>query len=68
MLPEAMGGVVDEKMRVYGTSNVRVVDASVFPIIPRGNIVSTVYAVAEKGAEILREEMGLEVGRKGECR
>lgn len=59
MLPEEIGGVVDPRLRVYGTTNVRVVDASVFPIIPRGNIVSAVYAVAEKGADILRQDLGL---------
>ncbi len=32
MLPKEQGGVVDNKMKVYGTSNVRVVDASVFPV------------------------------------
>lgn len=44
-------GVVDGSLRVYDTSNLRVCDASVFPIIPRGNILTTVYAVAEKAAE-----------------
>jgi choline dehydrogenase-like flavoprotein len=64
MLPESQGGVVDEKLKVYGTSNVRVVDASVFPIIPRGNIITTVYAVAEKAAEILLEELGAKETRR----
>ena len=62
MLPEAMGGVVDAELRVYGTKNLRVVDASVFPVIPRGNIVATVYAVAEKGAEIIGRSSGLKMG------
>jgi choline dehydrogenase-like flavoprotein len=60
MMPEEMGGVVNPRLKVYGTSNVRVVDASIFPIIPRGNIVSTVYAVAEKSADILWKDLGLE--------
>ena len=59
MMSESLGGVVDERLRVYGTRNVRVVDASVFPIVPRGNIITTVYAVAEKGAEIIAREMGV---------
>ncbi|TQS32053.1 hypothetical protein Golomagni_07644, partial [Golovinomyces magnicellulatus] len=54
MLPRELGGVVDNQLKVYGTSNVRVCDASVFPIIPRGNIQTSVYAVAEKGADIIR--------------
>jgi choline dehydrogenase len=32
MLPLELGGVVDPNLKVYGTANVRVVDASVFPI------------------------------------
>ena len=52
----AVGGVVDGDLRVYGTSNLRICDASVFPIIPRGNILTTVYAVAEKAAEILLQD------------
>lgn len=58
MVPEEVGGVVDAKLRVYGTGNVRVVDASVFPFVTRGNVVATVYAVAERGAEIIGEELG----------
>ncbi|ORX38741.1 hypothetical protein BD324DRAFT_650084 [Kockovaella imperatae] len=54
MMPESLGGVVDDKLLVYGTSNVRVVDASIMPIIPRGNIITTVYAVAEKAADIIK--------------
>lgn len=54
MLPRDKGGVVDPSLKVYGTENVRVVDASIVPLIPRGNIMSTVYAVAEKAADILK--------------
>ena len=32
MLPRDKGGVVDAKLKIYGLGNVRVVDASVFPI------------------------------------
>lgn len=32
MLPQASGGVVDTKLLVYGTSNLRVVDASIIPL------------------------------------
>lgn len=54
MLPKSKGGVVDANLKVYGTSNLRIVDASVFPLIPRGNIMSSVYAVAEKAASIIK--------------
>lgn len=59
MMPEKMGGVVDDRLKVYGTRNVRVVDASIMPIIPRGNIITTVYAVAEKAADIISDDLGL---------
>ena len=54
MRPKDQGGVVDDQLRVYGTKNLRVVDASIFPFIPRGNIMSTVYAVAEKAADLIK--------------
>jgi choline dehydrogenase-like flavoprotein len=53
MMREDLGGVVDERLRVYGTKNLRVCDASVLPIIPRGNILTAVYAFAEKAAEMI---------------
>jgi len=56
MLPEKLGGVVDERLKVYGVKNLRIVDASVFPLIPRGNIQASVYAVAEKAADIIKED------------
>lgn len=48
-----LDGVVDAELFVRGVENLRVCDASIFPIIPRGNILTTVYAVAEKGAEMI---------------
>ncbi|KAI0898601.1 putative GMC oxidoreductase [Annulohypoxylon nitens] len=54
MLPREKRGVVDSKLVVYGTENVRIVDASIFPLIPRGNPMSSVYAVAEKAADIIK--------------
>jgi choline dehydrogenase-like flavoprotein len=54
MLPREEGGVVDEDLRVYGMRNLRICDASVFPLIPAANIQSTVYAVAERGADIIK--------------
>ncbi|KAJ8119608.1 hypothetical protein ONZ43_g3480 [Nemania bipapillata] len=54
MLPREKGGVVDPRLVVYGTENLRIVDASIFPLIPRGNILSSVYAVAEKAADIIK--------------
>lgn len=53
MLPRELGGVVNAGLTVYGTDNVRVCDASIFPLVPRGNIQSTVYAVAERTADLI---------------
>ncbi|KAI4086289.1 MAG: hypothetical protein LQ344_007679 [Seirophora lacunosa] len=52
------GGVVDERFRVYGTSGLRVVDASVAPLMVRGNLASLVYALAERGAGFIMEDGG----------
>ncbi|KAI4158222.1 MAG: hypothetical protein LQ342_007669 [Letrouitia transgressa] len=54
MLPRHRGGVVDERLKVYGTENVRVVDASIFPLQVRGNLQTLVYAVAERAAEFIK--------------
>lgn len=56
MRPQGAGGVVDTRLRVYGAKNLRIVDASVFPLEPSGNLQSTVYAVAERAADILKED------------
>jgi choline dehydrogenase len=48
MLPPQLGGVVDPNLLVYGAQNVRVVDTSVFPIIPSAHLQAVTYAVAEK--------------------
>lgn len=51
MMSEELGGVVDSDHLVYGTANVRVVDASVLPFQVSGHLTSTLYALAERAAE-----------------
>lgn len=53
------GGVVNERLTVYGTKNLRVVDASIMPFICRGNTQSTVYAVAERAADLIKEDFNV---------
>ncbi|TKA36838.1 hypothetical protein B0A54_12680 [Friedmanniomyces endolithicus] len=43
--------VVDSNAFVFGTKNLRVVDASAFPFLPPGHPQSTIYAFAEKIAD-----------------
>ena len=54
MLPRDKGGVINERLIVHGTKNLRVVDSSTFPIITRGNPLTSVYAVAEKAADLIK--------------
>jgi choline dehydrogenase-like flavoprotein len=61
----AMGDVVDGRLRVKGVKGLRVADASVFPNHVSGNIVSSVYAVAEKAADMIKEDWGLAVKTGG---
>lgn len=55
MMPQEMGGVVDSDHVVYGTANVRVVDASVLPFQVSGHLTSTLYALAERAADRIKE-------------
>lgn len=57
MMPRNMDGVVDPQLRVYGTKNLRVCDASIIPLTPRANPQATVYGVAEHGARLIRTSL-----------
>ncbi len=50
----AMGTVVDEELRVIGLEGIRVIDASVMPVVPRGNTNAPVIAIAERAADLLK--------------
>ncbi|KAL9102986.1 MAG: hypothetical protein Q9163_001939 [Psora crenata] len=50
------GGVVDDRLRVYGVRGLRVCDASVMPLQIAAHLQATVYAIGEKGANLLVED------------
>ncbi|MFL5843292.1 MAG: GMC family oxidoreductase [Solirubrobacteraceae bacterium] len=50
----AMGTVVDDELRVLGVEGLRVVDASVMPMVPRGNTNAPTIAIAERAADLIK--------------
>jgi choline dehydrogenase-like flavoprotein len=54
--PDDPMAVVDERLRLIGLANVRVIDASVMPTITSGNTNSPTMMIAEKGAMMVRED------------
>ena len=49
----AIGTVLDKDFQVKGTKNLRIVDASAFPEIPGFFIVTSIYLIAEKAADVI---------------
>ncbi|KAI5196858.1 alcohol oxidase [Aureobasidium subglaciale] len=56
MLPKKDGGVVNPELKVYGTSNLRVVDASIIPVQLSAHIQTAIYGIAERAAEMIAAE------------
>lgn len=47
---------VDSKLKIKGVKNLRVIDASVMPHIPSGNTNAPTIMIAEKGADLVKED------------
>ncbi|XP_076678536.1 glucose dehydrogenase [FAD, quinone] isoform X3 [Andrena cerasifolii] len=61
-----MGDVVDQTFRVHGTENLYVIDASVFPSLPSGNINAAVIMLAEKAARMFKQNTKVR-GNEAKC-
>ena len=60
MGPDPMA-VVDDRLRVHGVDGLRVIDASVMPRITSGNTNAPTVMIAEKGAEMIRDDTRVRV-------
>lgn len=49
-------GVVDPRLKVHGVDKLRVIDASVIPVIPDCRIQNSVYMIGEKGADLIKAD------------
>lgn len=56
MQPRADGGVVDANHRVYGTQGLRVLDASVLPFQVSSHLMTVLYGLAERAAEVIKKD------------
>jgi choline dehydrogenase-like flavoprotein len=54
MMAEKDGGCVNDKLMVYGTQHLSIVDASIIPIIPSCHLQATMYGIGEKAAHIIK--------------
>jgi len=50
--------VIDAQCKVIGLQNLRVVDSSIFPTIPNGNLNAPTMMVAERAADIIKGQVG----------
>ena len=46
--------LVDDQLRVHGVEGLRVIDASIMPLLPSANTFAATIAIAERGADLVR--------------
>ncbi|KAI0545626.1 glucose oxidase [Xylaria curta] len=56
MMARELGGVVDPRLAVYGTRRLRVVDASIMPTQLSGHPMATLYAIADRAADMIKSD------------
>ncbi|KAF2853153.1 GMC oxidoreductase [Plenodomus tracheiphilus IPT5] len=54
MMPESLGGCVGSDLAVYGVKGLSIVDGSIVPLIPATHLQATMYAIAEKAADLIK--------------
>ena len=57
MGPNPWDSVVDSRLRVHGVGGLRVIDASIFPTVPSGNINGPCMMTGAKGADLILQEL-----------
>jgi choline dehydrogenase len=57
MMRQDLGGVVDGRLKLYGAQNVRIVDASIVPMQISAHLSSTLYGIAEKAADLIKQDI-----------
>lgn len=50
---------IDDKLKVHGIERLRVVDASIMPVITGSNILAPTLVIAEKAADIIKKKFGI---------
>jgi len=58
MMPQELGGDVNDHLLVYGVRGLSIVDASIMPLIPATHLQATMYAVSEKASDIIKARHG----------